>query len=63
MIKIKKINNEEILVNPNLIDIIEKHGNTVISLTTGNKILSKDSFEDIQTKVIEYYRGIQRPKE
>lgn len=62
MIKIEKINGEEILVNPDLIEIVEKHGNTIISLTTGNKILAKDSFEDIKTKVIEYYKAIHGNK-
>jgi flagellar protein FlbD len=54
MIKVKRINGEEILVNISLIEIIEHHSDTVITLTTGNKILVKDSLDEITSKIIEF---------
>ena len=62
MIKVTKINGEEILVNDDLIDIVEHHGDSVISLTTGNKVRVKDSLEDIQKKVIEFNASSNKRK-
>lgn len=59
MIKLKKITGEEILINVNLIETIEHPSDTVISLTTGNKLLVKDSLDEISNKIIEYKRSIQ----
>jgi len=56
MIKVKRINGEEILVNIGLIEVIEHHSDTVITLTTGNKILVKDSLDEITSKIIEFNR-------
>lgn len=62
MVSLKRINGAEILVNPDLIEIIEHHGDTVISLTTGNKILVKETLEEIKEKVIEYRAKILAKK-
>ncbi|MFH1825572.1 MAG: flagellar FlbD family protein [Candidatus Firestonebacteria bacterium] len=59
MIKLKKITGEEILVNLDLIETIERHSDTVISLTTGNKLLVKDSLDEITNKIVEYKRSIK----
>ena len=54
MIKLTRINGQEIIVNADLIEIIEHHTDTVISLTTGNKILVRESLDDIAKKVKEF---------
>lgn len=54
MIKLTRINGQEILVNADLIEIIEHHTDTVISLTTGNKVLVKESLDEIARKVKEF---------
>ena len=58
MIKVTKINGKEILINPDLIEIIEGNPDTVISLTTGNKIIIKESLDEITRRVIEFRSAI-----
>ncbi|MGB9679882.1 MAG: flagellar FlbD family protein [Thermoanaerobacteraceae bacterium] len=56
MIKVTRLNGEEFVVNAELIEFIEKTPDTVISLTTGKKIVVKESVDDIILKTIEYKR-------
>ncbi|MFV0502715.1 MAG: flagellar FlbD family protein [Lachnospirales bacterium] len=58
MIKIKKINNVEIVVNSDLIETIETNPDTTITMTTGRKIISNETVDDIINKVIAYKRTI-----
>lgn len=58
MIKLHKINDDEIYINPELIESIERSGDTVITLVTGNKILVKEEPEVIRELVIEYKKKI-----
>lgn len=54
MIYVTKRNNEVMLLNNNLIETIEKTPDTVITLTTGKKVLVKESPEEILEKIIEF---------
>jgi flagellar protein FlbD len=58
MIYVTKLNNEEIVINSDLIEVIEETPNTIITLTTGKKIIVKDSSKEIIDKVITYKRRI-----
>ena len=42
MIEVTKINGVKILVNPHLFEIVEETPDTVITLTTGKKIIVKN---------------------
>lgn len=54
MIKVKRLNDKEFVVNSELILYIEETPDTVITLTSGQKIVVTDSVDDIIEKVIEY---------
>ena len=58
MIVVKKINQQEIIVNCELIETIEFSPHAVISLTSGEKIIVDEGPEAIIRKVIEYKRAI-----
>lgn len=58
MIKLTRINGEEILINLNLVEIIERHSDTVITLTTGNKMLVKETLEEIVARVVAFKHSI-----
>ena len=58
MIEVTKINDVKILVNQDLIEIVEQTPDTVISLTTGKKIIVKESRQDIKNLVELYKRAI-----
>ncbi|QUI23233.1 flagellar FlbD family protein [Vallitalea pronyensis] len=54
MIYVTKLNDEEVVVNCDLIEVIEETPNTIITLTTGKKIIAKESSKEIIEKIIRY---------
>ena len=58
MIKLKKINGEEIVVNASLIELIQSTPDTVLTLTSNKKILLMDEVDEVIEKVINYYHKI-----
>jgi len=55
MIYLTRLNGQEVVVNAELIETIEQQTlNTLISLTNGNKILVKDTVEEVIKKVTKY---------
>jgi len=62
MIKVKKINGEEVVINAELIETVEARPDTTISLTTGNKIIVKDTVSEVIEKIIEYRRLVNQKR-
>jgi len=62
MIRLKKLNGEEVVVNAELIETVEARPDTTISLTTGNKIVVRDSVLEVIEKVREYRRSINQKR-
>ncbi|ACL70429.1 flagellar FlbD family protein [Halothermothrix orenii] len=58
MIKVKKINGDEIVINADLMETVQATPDTVITLTTNKKILVLDDVDDIIKKVIEYKQKV-----
>ena len=58
MIDVTKLNGVEITVNADLIEIIEETPDTVITLTTGKKIIVKESRQEVRNLVILYKKEI-----
>jgi flagellar protein FlbD len=58
MIALNRLNNQPIMVNADLIETLESTPDTVVTLTSGNKLIVRDRPEEIQTKIIEYKRRI-----
>ncbi len=54
MIKVKRLNNKEFVVNSDLILYIEKTPDTVITLTTGQKIVVLDTVDEVINKIVDY---------
>ena len=60
MIDLSKINGKAIVVNCELIESIEGGPDTVVTLTTGSKIVVQDRPAEIVRKVIDYRRAVNR---
>lgn len=60
MIYITKLSNLELLLNEDLIEIIEETPDTIITLTTGKKIIVKETKEELYHKILEYKKAICR---
>ena len=58
MVEVTKINGQKILVNPDLMEIVEETPDTMISLTTGRKIIVKESRQEIKNLVKLYRKDI-----
>lgn len=58
MIEVTKINGIKVLVNPALIELVEETPDTVLTLTTGKKIIVKESRQEIKNLVILYRKDI-----
>lgn len=58
MIKVTKINGDIVYLNSNLIEFIEETPDTMITLTTGKKIIVKEKIDIIIGLIVEYNREI-----
>ncbi len=58
MISTTRYSGEELFVNPDLIEFIEETPDTVITLTTGKKIIVVESAKEIINRIIAYRRMI-----
>ena len=58
MIELTKINDVKFTVNAEIIEFVEETPDTVISLTTGKKIIVKESRQEVTDLVISYKRAI-----
>ena len=58
MIDVTKMNGLEFTINADLIEVIEEVPDTVITLTTGKKIMVKESRLQIKSLVKNYKREI-----
>ena len=63
MIEVTKINGIKVLVNPDLIELVEETPDTVLTLTTGKKIIVKESRQQIKNLVLSYKRKIYIERE
>jgi len=60
MIKLTLFNDADVVVNADLIESVERTPDTLISLTTGKKVMVKESVEDVISKVVSYRRLIAK---
>lgn len=58
MVRVTRLNNEEFYINPYLVETLEKRPDTVIKLTTGNKLVIKETPEQVVERIIEFNRRI-----
>lgn len=58
MIKLTKLNEKEIFINPDLIENIESHPNTTILLTTGKSTIVKETPEEVTNRIVELKKRI-----
>ena len=54
MIEVTKMGGQKVLINPELIEVIEETPDTVISFSTGRKIIVKESRQELKNLVKSY---------
>ncbi len=58
MIELTKLNDIKFMVNADIIEMVEETPDTVVTLTTGKKIIVKESRHEIRDLVIAYRRSV-----
>jgi flagellar protein FlbD len=58
MIELTKLNGAQLVVNSDLIEFIESLPDSLITLTTGTKIMVREKIPEIIAAVVEYRRRI-----
>jgi len=61
MIYVTRLNGKRFVVNAELIREVEATPDTIITLTTGDKLLVKESVDDVIAAVIEYRQRLWEP--
>ena len=58
MIKLTRRTREPLVLNSDLIEHLEANPDTVITLTTGNKLLVNETADEVIERVIEFRRAV-----
>lgn len=60
MIKVTRLNGDPIYINSALIEFIEETPDTMVTLTTGKKLIIKEHVEDVIKSILEYNAKISQ---
>jgi len=58
MIKVTRINDEEIIVNAVMVEFVESTPDTVLSMVSGRKLMVRESVDEVRLKIQTYYQVI-----
>jgi flagellar protein FlbD len=58
MVTLTRLNNNKIVVNAELIEFIEASPDTLVTLTTGQKIMVREPVNEVVNRVIAYKQDI-----
>jgi flagellar protein FlbD len=58
MIQLTRLNNHPLVVNSDLIKFVEQAPDTVITLVNGDKIVVRESAEDVLGRVVQFRRSV-----
>jgi flagellar protein FlbD len=58
MIRLTRLNNTEILLNPDLIEHVELNTDTVVTLTNGSSFVVQEDSEEILQRIVEFKRSL-----
>jgi len=61
MIILTRFDNKELVINAELVQFVESKPDTIITLTTGEKIIVKESRDEVVNRVIRYKQLIHQP--
>lgn len=59
MIRVTRLNGSPLVVNADLIELVEQTPDTVIVLTTRNRVMVKESADEVIQRVIAFQRSLR----
>ena len=60
MLKLTRLNNQVVVVNPDLVYAVDATPDTTLRLVGGERILVRESLDELITKVVEFRHRVQR---
>lgn len=60
MIKVTRLSGDPIYINSALIEFIEETPDTMVTLTTGKKLIIKEHVEEVIKSILEYHAKISQ---
>jgi flagellar protein FlbD len=60
MIPLTRLNNQSFVLNAELIKFIEATPDTMVTLTTGERLLVKETCDEVVRRVVQYGRMLRR---
>jgi flagellar protein FlbD len=58
MIELTRLNNHPLVVNSDLIKLVEQAPDTVITLLSGEKIVVRESAQEVLARVVQFRRNV-----
>ncbi|MGB4659022.1 MAG: flagellar FlbD family protein [Mobilitalea sp.] len=58
MIEVTRLNDKKLIINADLIEKVEESPDTIITLTSGNKVIVKESGQEIRNLVVLYKKEV-----
>ncbi|HWY57971.1 MAG TPA: flagellar FlbD family protein [Terriglobales bacterium] len=58
MIQLTRLNNSPLIVNSDLVKFVEQSPDTVITLVNGEKILVRETADEVLNRIVEYRRSV-----
>lgn len=58
MIKVTRLDSRAMVVNADLIEFLEATPETIVSMTTGRKVVVKESVEEVVRRAMEFRRRV-----
>ena len=58
MIRLTRLNNQALTVNSDLIKFVEQSPDTLITLVNGEKIVVRESAEEVLARIVEFRRSV-----
>jgi flagellar protein FlbD len=59
MVRVTRLDGRELVVNADLIRFVEATPDTIISLTTGEKVVVQEDVDEVIRRVIQYGRALR----
>lgn len=56
MVEVTRLNGQNVILNGDLIELIEAKPDTIVSLTTGRKIIVREAVDELIQKIFDYRR-------
>jgi flagellar protein FlbD len=61
MIRLAKMNGQEVWINAELLESVEATPDTIVGLTNGRRIIVRETPEEVVWRAMEYQRKVRQP--